>query len=220
MTETKIKYAAEEILEIFKEQHRLCSPLDPEAEPWTEISADMTIKEWRYANDLLKWKELSEFLNQEFRIEVSTENWYDVLEPAKRRKLGDLCLFLSRHAEKDTYEPRTLLGAPCLKAGVFLTIKKNLNNKGVDVSELRPSSSVVAYMNEYFSPMLEEITLTGTKPINKIEIRSKDKGFWNAINIFKPSQYDIQIGEIKTFRDLTERIIEEKSESVSKDSGV
>ena len=75
-------------------------------------------------------------------------------------------------------------------------------------------------MNEYFSPMLEEITLTGTKPINKIEIRSKDKGFWNAINIFKPSQYDIQIGEIKTFRDLTERIIEEKSESVSKDSGV
>jgi hypothetical protein len=200
MTETKVKYTEEEILEIFKEQHRLCSPLDPEAEPWEEITAEMTVREWRWANDLLGWKKLSEFLNQEFRVQISPEEWYNILEPARTRKLIEVCRLLSKYAEKDTYEPKTLFGKPCLKAGV-------------DVTELRPSSSLSAYMDKYFSPILEEITLTGTKPIDKIETRRKKKGFWNAINIFDPVRYETLTGDIKTFRDLTEKIIEEKNKN-------
>jgi len=213
MTESKVKYTEEEILEIFKEQHRLCSPLDPEAEPWEEITAEMTVREWRWANDLLGWKKLSEFLNQEFRVQISAEEWYNVLEPARTRKLIEVCRLLSKYAEKYTYEPKTLFGKPCLKAGVFLIIKKNLKDKGVDVTELRPSSSLSAYMDKYFSPVLEEITLTGTKPIDKIETRRKKKGFWNAINIFDPDRYETLTGDIKTFRDLTEKIIEEKNKN-------
>lgn len=210
MTESKVKYTEEEILEIFKEQHRLCSPLDPEADPWAEITAEMTIREWRWANDLLGWKKLSEFLNQEFRVKINQEEWLNVLEPARARKLIEVCRLLSKYAEKETYKPKTLFGKPCLKAGVFLTIKKNLNDKGVDVTELRPSSSLTAYIDKYFSPVLEEITLTGTKPIEKIETRKKKKGFWNAINIFDSDRYETLTGDIKTFRDLTEKIIEKK----------
>lgn len=213
MTETKVKYTEEEILEIFKEQHRLCSPLDPEADLWAEITAEMTIREWRWANDLLEWKKLSEFLNQEFRVQISQEEWHDVLEPSRTRKLIEVCRILSKYAEKDIYEPTTLFGKPCLKAGIFLTIKRNLKDKGVDVSELRPSSSLTAYMDKYFSPILEEITLTGTKPIDKIETRKKKKGFWNAINIFDPDRYETLTGDIRTFRDLTEKIIEEKNKN-------
>ena len=213
MTESKVKYTEEEILGIFKEQHRLCSPLDPEADPWAEITAEMTVREWRLANDLLGWKKLSEFLNQEFRVKISQEEWLNVLEPARTRKLLEVCRLLSKYAEKDTYEPKTLFGKPCLKAGVFLTIKKNLKDKGVDVTELRPSSSLTAYMDKYFSPVLEEITLTGTKPIDKIETRRKKKGFWNAVNILDPDRYETLTGDIKTFRDLTEKIIEEKNKN-------
>jgi len=61
MIETVDKYTAEEILQIFKEQHRLCSPLDPEADPYAEINNETTIREWRWANDLLGWRELSHF---------------------------------------------------------------------------------------------------------------------------------------------------------------
>ena len=211
MTESKVKYTEEEILEILKEQHRLCSPLDTEADPWAEITAEMTIREWRWANDLLGWKKLSEFLNQEFRVMISQEEWLNVLEPARTRKLTEVCRLLSKYAEKDTYEPKSLFGKPCLKAGVFLSIKKNLKDKGVDVTELRPSSSLTAYMDKYFSPVLEEITLTGTKPIDKIETRRKKKGFWNAVNIFDPDRYETLTGDIKTFRDLTEKIIKEKN---------
>ena len=210
MTETRVKYTEEEILEIFKEQHRLCSPLDPEADLWAEITEEMTIREWRLANDLIGWKKLGEYLNQEFQIEIPESEWYQTLEPAKSKKLIDVCRLISKHAEKDIYEPKTLFGRPCLKAGVFLTIKKNLKDKGVNVSDLRPSSLLGDYMDKYFSPVLEEITLTGTKPIDKIELRKKKSGFWSTINIFDSDRYETLTGEIRTFRDLTERIIEEK----------
>ena len=217
MRETTEKYSTEEVLEIFKEQHRLCSPLDLEAEPWTEITAEMTIREWRLANNLLEWKKLSEFLNKEFRINITEKLWFETLEPARSRKLIDICKLISSHAIKDTYEPKKLFGQPCIKAGVFLTIKRNLKQKGVDVSELKPSSSLAEYMDKYFSPVLEEITLTGTRPIEKIEtkIRAKTrtKGFWNSINIFKPERQELVIGEVKTFRDLVEKIIEEKKKN-------
>ena len=210
MTEAKAKYTQEEVLEIFKEQHRLCSPLDPEADLWAEITPEMTIRDWRAANDLLGWKKLSKFLNQEFRIDISENEWRQTLEPAKIRKLIDVCRLVSKYAEKDIYEPITLFGRPCLKAGVFLTIKKNLEIKGVNVSELRPSSLLSEYLNKYFSPVIEEITKTGTKTIDKIEVERSKKGFWDALNLFNPKHYEISTREIKTFRDLTERIIEKE----------
>ena len=135
----------------------------------------------------------------------------------KNRKLIDVCKLISNHAEKDSYEPKKLFGQPCFKASVFLTIKRNLQKKGVDVSELKPSSSVSEYMDKYFSPVLEEITLTGTRPIEKIETKIRDKtrtkGFWNSINIFKPERQELLIREVKTFRDLVEKIIEEKNKN-------
>jgi len=213
MTETTEKYSPEEVLEIFKEQHRLCSPLDPEADLWAEITAEMTIREWRWARDLISWKGLSEFLNQEFRIDISEKIWFETLEPAKTRRLIDVCKLISSHATKEYYKSKKLFGQPCLKAGVFLTIKRNLEQKGVNVSELSPSSSFPEYLDKYFSPVLEEITLTGTKTIEIIQTKIELKGFWNAINIFTSNKYEISTGEIKTFRDLVEKIIEEKEKN-------
>ena len=213
MTDTTEKYTAEEILEIFKEQHRLCSPLDPEADLWAEITADMTIREWRWANDLLTWKELSKFLNQEFRIDISEKTWYETLEPAKTRRLIEVCELISKHAIKEYFQERKLFGQPCLKASVFLTIKRNLEKKGVNVSALKPSSSLTEYMDKNFSPVFEEITLTGTKPIDKIETRRRKKGFWNKINIFDLERHEILTGEVKTFRDLVEKIIDEREKN-------
>ena len=207
------KYTAEEILEIFKEQHRLCSPLDPEADLWAEISSEMKIREWRWANDLLGWKELSKFLNQEFRIDIPEKTWYDTLEPAKSKRLIDVCELISQNATKEYFQEKRLFGKPCLKASVFLTIKRNLEKKGVNVSDLRPSSNLTQYMDKNFSPVLEEITLTGTKPIDKIEMKRRKKGFWNAINIFDPERHEILTGDVKTFRDLIEKIIDERDKN-------
>ena len=61
MTKVIDRYSPEEVLQIFKEQHRLCSPLDIEADRNAEITSEMSIRDWRAANDLLGWKELSVF---------------------------------------------------------------------------------------------------------------------------------------------------------------
>jgi len=63
----KIFYTSDELLEIFKEQHRLCSPLDIMADQTFELSRITLIYEWRDAQDLLPWDELADFLNQEFQ---------------------------------------------------------------------------------------------------------------------------------------------------------
>lgn len=42
-----------DILNIFIEQQRLCSPFDTEADPSIKLSFDSTISEWRAANDLI-----------------------------------------------------------------------------------------------------------------------------------------------------------------------
>lgn len=203
------KYTPSEILEIFKERHRLCSPLDPDADPSATITPEMTIHAWRSANDLMGWKKLSQFLNQEFRLDISEQEWYATLEPPKQRQLIDVCKLISKYAHKDTYEPKILFGQACLKATVFLTIKRNLQKKGVNVSNLRPSSALSDYLLSYFSPMIEEITLTGARPIEKIEVSRKKKGFWNTINIFDADRFEILTGEVKTFRDLIEQIVDE-----------
>lgn len=213
MTDTTEKYTTEEVLEIFKEQHRLCSPLDPDSDPRAEINSEMTIREWRWANNLVGWKKLGKFLNQEFRIDIREKAWYDTLEPAKSKRLIDVCELISKNATKEYFQEKRLFGKPCLKASVFLTIKRNLEKKGVNVSDLRPSSSLTEYMDKNFSPLLEEITLTGTKPIDKIEIKRRKKGFWNAINIFGPDRHKILTGEVKTFRDLVEKIIDDREKN-------
>ena len=68
-------------------------------------------------------------------------------------------------------------------------------------------------MDKYFSPLLEEITLTGTKPIEKIETRRIQKGFWKSLNFLNFEKNELLIENVKTFRDLVEKIIIEKEKN-------
>lgn len=209
----KRKYTSGEILKIFKEQHRLSSPLDPEGEPSIEIEMEMSIRDWRGANDLLPWKKLYSFLNQEFRVHISEEEWKNVLEPEKKKNLSGVCQLIAKYAEIEIVEPISIFGADCLSGATFLHLKRKIAEKGVDVSELRPSSRLSPYLEKYFSPILEEITLTGLNPIEKITEQRKKKGFWNAINIFDPDRYELLTGDIVTFRDLVGKMIEKKNDN-------
>ena len=58
--------------------------------------------------------------------------------------------------------------------------------------------------------MVEQTTIIsrGKKVIDKFDLKLKKKGFFNYINIFDKDRYNILTGDIKTFRDLTMKIIE------------
>jgi hypothetical protein len=200
----------ENILQILIEQHRLCSPLDPEADPSAELLMTSTIDDWRAANDLLPWQPLSKFINDSFGISATEQEWKLALLPASTRTLKDVCELVSRYSSNDPIHPKRILGSDCLSAALFLTLKKQLQRRQVDVSNLRPSSEVGPYFEKYFSAMVEQTTIisNGAKIFDKFDTKIKKSGFLNYINIFDKDRYVFLTGDIKTFRDLTLKIIE------------
>ena len=211
--ENNDRYSAIEIFEMFKEEHRLCSPLDFMATPTYELTPDSLIWEWRDARDLLEWEELSVYLNKRFRINVAKIEWEKCFEPDGIRTIMDVCRMIASKASKVTYPMRKPMGQECLTASVFLGFKRNLLRKGVNVSELRPSSIVEPYLVKHFDPMMEEILLMGTNVFDGLKystMRIKkpnpnwfEKLFWQWKRVER-----IETGSVKTFRDLITRIYE------------
>lgn len=211
----KVFYTSDELLQIFKEQHRLCSPLDPIADETFVLTRETTIWELRDAQDLVPWEEYSEFLNQEFKIDVPIKTWKSILSPDDTQTLGDLCDFLSTVAKKEIVKPTKRLGAECLSAAIFLTLKRNLKIKGVNVADLRPSTKIEEFLdnNQNFSPLIEEVTLTGFKTFDKLEygkLRKERRLKYWIDKIFPNWVYrrPLNTGDIQTFRDLVERIMD------------
>lgn len=215
MTNGSAFYTSDEIFAIFKEQHRLCAPLDFMADPTFVLKRSSMIWEWRGAQDLMEWDDLSKFLNQEFRINVKQSVWKKALTPEDERTLGDLCDFISTVAKKEAILPIKRLGTECLSAAVFLTLKKNLKSKGVDVSQLRPSTPLAPFLHDNFSPLIEEITLTGVKTFDSLsygELQTERRYKYWIDKILPHIIYKrpINTGRIQTFRNLVECIIENK----------
>ena len=207
------KYSAAEIFEMFKEEHRLCSPLDFMACANYELTPDSLIWEWRDARDLLKWEELSANLNKQFRIDVSKSEWQVLFEPDDVRTIMDVCDMISDKASRLAYPKRKLMGQECLSASVFLGFKKNLMRNGVNVFDMRPSSLVEPYLLKYFAPVMEEILFTGTRIFDELNYSTTrikkpnpnwfEKLFWQRKKVER-----MDTGNVKTFRDLVNRICE------------
>lgn len=159
----------EEVFFIFKEEHRLCSKFDIEADPTVTLTMDSSIKEWRYSMDLLPWRKLGQYLNEEFEINLTENEWELVLEPAKTKKLKDVCELISNYAQIEIVKPIKVFGKECLSASLFRTIKRNLEKRGVDTSELKPSSLIEPYLKNHFGEFIEQINKNYTGIIPEIK---------------------------------------------------
>mgnify|MGYP003607266031 CR=1 FL=1 len=202
-----------DILNILIEQHRISSKLDFEADPEAILTFDSTINYWRNAGDLLPWKPLSEFLNECFGISITETKWEQTLTPSRKRTLRDVCKLIAENCEYQDIKPITILGKECLSASVFLTLKKYLKRRNVDVSNIKPSSLIAPYLEKYYSEMLEQIGIIskGSKIFEEFDYKPTRKlKPLERLNIFDKSRYSFQTGEILTFRDLTMKIIETK----------
>lgn len=163
------KITPEEVFFIFKEEHRLCSQFDIEADPTVDLTMDSSIKEWRYSMDLLPGRRLCKYLNEEFEINISESEWKSVLEPSRTKRLGDVCRLISNHAQIEVVKPIKIFGKDCLSASLFKTIKRNLTKRGVDTSDLKPSSLIEPYLKNHFGEFIEQINKNYTGVIPVIE---------------------------------------------------
>ena len=161
---------AEEVFFIFKEEHRICSHFDPEADPTVVLTMDSSIEDWRYSMDLLKWEKLSQYLNEEFEIQPNKEEWVEALCPVKEKTMRNVCELISYHARLEVIKPIKLFGKQCLSASLFRSIEKNLSKRGVDTSNLKPSSKIEPFLKSNFGEFIEQINKNFTGVIPEIKM--------------------------------------------------
>jgi len=197
-----------DILNIFIEEHRICSPLDAEADVSLILNFNTTVHDWREARDLMRWKPLSRYLNAEFNLTVSEQQWKAVLTPARKRTLREVCELIAQYCTFTSVTPVRLLGNSCLSASVFITLKKYLARRGVQVDELKPSTPIAPYLDTDFSAMIEQIGILarGNKVFEVLDYTS-------TAHLNHPSfsssttTVPLKTGSILTFRDVVEKIM-------------
>lgn len=181
------KLTSEEVFHIFKEEHRLCSPIDPESDPDFDLQPTSTVAEWLDAGDLLPWMELRVIYNEWFSIEISKEEWRMTAGFSNEKPMQGVFELIARHAKIETIQPIKILGQTCLSAAIFKSIKKHLNSKGIDTSELSPSSKIEPVLKKNFADFISHINknFTGIIPeIKKTETTlSKFVGFAGLVSI-------------------------------------
>ncbi len=126
----------EYVLTVLRDMHRQQCQHDPEADPGAVPSFDTTVAEWRDACDLLGWRQLGHAYNQVWGIACSDDEWRAVLEPARQRRLADVCQLLAARAARPVIRPSRLLGNTCAPAGAFLTIRSLVHEAGAPAGEI------------------------------------------------------------------------------------
>ena len=144
------KLTPSEVFFIFKEEHRLCSPLDPEVDPSFDLQPTSTIAEWMEAIDGRPWMELREVYNDLYNMNVAIEDWRSVAGFSNEKPMQGVFELIAKYGRLDLMEPIKILGQTCIHAAVFKSIMKHLSSKGVDTSKLTPSSPIEpALKNNY-----------------------------------------------------------------------
>jgi hypothetical protein len=167
----------EYVLEVFRDSHRQQCQYDGEAEPSIELTFETTISQWRNACDLVGWRELGRALDNQWNLGRSVEDWGAVLEPSRKRTLGELCrLIAGSGAMRPVIEPFTILGSTCQSAGVFLAIRAILRDAGAEVDSLAPSTSLESYTSGYLYAFLGPISRLAPNALPDVRIDESPTG--------------------------------------------
>jgi hypothetical protein len=151
------KYNPTVILQIIHANYRQQQQYDDIVLKDQEFTFDTTIADWRNICDLVDTSELWKYLNYYFRLDLDRESWMTILEPEDKKTLGDLCNFISSHADKEIIRPTKLFGSNCETAAMFKSLIAKLKDRGVDIFDIRPSSQLEPLVKKYKSVLIEEI---------------------------------------------------------------
>ncbi|MBK9217203.1 MAG: hypothetical protein IPL70_01450 [Uliginosibacterium sp.] len=160
------------MLEVIRDSYRQQVQFDPEAEPEMDLNFGSSIDDWRLACDLVRWRQLGQALAGMWEIQATDAEWKAVLEPAKTRRLGDLCAFIASRAQRPTVRASRLLGSHCMTGGAFLALREALAQAGADVRRLKPSSPLAPYMDDYGGVILWQLAKLAPGRLPLVQLKS------------------------------------------------
>ena len=169
METTYTKYHPTEILLIIQANYKQQQQYDDIVLKDRKFTFETTLADWQEICDLVETTQLWKYLNYYFRLNLDKESWMTTLEPEDTKNLGDLCNFISSHADKEIIKPIKLFGSNCETAAIFKSLTEKLKDRGIDISDIRPSSQLEPLVKKYRSVLIEEINQidpTVLPPIN------------------------------------------------------
>ena len=149
-----------------------------------EITNDLTIRNWIDEMELLNWKELCKYYCQVFEMESYEIEFRKSMLPIKKKTIEDFCEFVSKRAVKPELKSVKLLGRDCEEAGIFKYLKRKLTDENESKSnEIKPSSKIENYMNDFAFKIVEEVNKIHPKilPIIKYEPNEFEKRNWQLL---------------------------------------
>ena len=165
----------EYVLAVFRDNHRQAVRIDECCDPTMDLTLDSTVEEWRYALDLLEWRELGRAMNESWRINCSDAAWYGVLHPPRRRG-ACVAQLISWNAMRDELRPLSIAGTQCLPAAAFLAVNDCLASNGVDVSNLAPSTPLCEYARRNLMTLLGPISRLAPGALPDVEVAVPEDG--------------------------------------------
>jgi hypothetical protein len=180
---TYVPATPEYVLAVLRDQHRQDCSIEYDAEPQLELTFETTIAEWRFWCDLVDWRRLGRALDGEWKLGLPDAAWRAVLEPARSRTLGDLCSFIARAAFMPSIEPVNILTSKCLTAGAFLAIRSTLQESGVNVDSVAPSTPLEPYARRHPGVFIGPIARLAPNALPDVKISRPlyEVSFWTWI---------------------------------------
>ncbi len=178
------KYSPEDILQILTDFYNCGSVLDPEVEPDQVLTFDTTISEWTGICDLVEPKKLARCYSDLFEIKSSID--IERILSTQDNSLKAFCTYIANNVVRQHVAPITILGQSCMSASVYKTLIANLRKRGVDTTDISPSSKLMPLFNKNASVLLEEVSKLAPGSLTKFEFRENAlvRIGWALIGLF------------------------------------
>jgi hypothetical protein len=169
--EKYIRYQSAEILQILQANYRQHQQFDDAIVKNQPLTFSTTIWEWMDIYDIVDTHYIWKYLNHTFRLDISKEIWLTILEPDQTKTLDELCNFISSYTNKEIIKPVRLFGSACETAAIFKLLMKRMQDRGIDVSQIKPSSKLEPLIKKYNLSVIEEINLISPSALPVINFK-------------------------------------------------
>ena len=180
------KYSPEEILQILTDFYNCQSQFDLEVYPDKKLTFDTTIREWRDICDLVEPEELVKYYYKLFKLESQIEELEKLFIWEGKNKLGDLCYYIAKHAQKEEIIPIISMGRTCQEASIFKTLISKLRQHGINTDDIKPSSDFIPLFEKHGEVFLIEVNKLAPGSLTHFDF--KDNWIvttgWRIIGIF------------------------------------
>jgi len=137
------KYTPKEVLEFLKADYRQRTGYDEiEVIAGEELTFETSIIEWIEICHLVGPKKLWKVFDSFFNMGKTQAEWMQIMKPAHKKTLGDMCEFIAESAIKIEICPKVLFGKKCKSAAIFKAIVLELQRLDIDTTNIRPSTTL------------------------------------------------------------------------------